>query len=80
MEEKKESSNCLFPLRNNFFLERARYGNKQSTWVQSNNILILILTIIIIFFLFFFLYKHFNIIKSLYTDNGAKISKSYLQS
>ena len=24
--------------------------------------------------------KHFNIIKSLYTDNSAKISKYYLQS
>ena len=57
MEEKKESSNCLFPLRNNFFLERARYGNKQSTWVQCNNILlIIIIIIIIIIIMLYFIY------------------------
>lgn len=38
MEENKESSNCLLLLRNNFFLERARYENNiQSTWVESND-------------------------------------------
>ena len=35
MEENKESRNCLLLIRNNLFLERARYGNNKSTRVQD---------------------------------------------